>query len=435
MGFAANIGIRQAKNPIVVLTNSDIYHVPSANTIQPVVEACSENLFAIGTLADVWDDDSRLINLLDSYPHAPNAIIQDRLDLIRTKPRLSGVYPANPDVPFFMSFPRDILLKIGGYDEDFIGCASEDCDLLDRFKSLGYHFHYAPKGSEAFHLYHGRRTIKELKQDPGFQHNIALRNERSTQIVRNRDRPWGNLHNPNAPWDAAPIHMVLWVTSKCNLACRYCNQKTVMSLDPEYDMCVDELHHFLTSCKDRGIRFSTLELTGGEPSLWSNFYTGLEAIHDAGIADKVTFITNGNDAERVALAATFYHMRYTVSYNQATPKQREIHTDLGVGVQWNKTKHVDPLTFKASSQSLPTDCNQRTDMDGQVVRQLVYYKGGIYYCCMSLSLKHRTLSNVQPYAFDLDFDKRYKERRPSLSMCQICMCNRKAWEHRLEQVQ
>ena len=67
MGFAANVGIRQAKSEIVVLSNSDIYHY--GNTVKPVIENCINNPMALSTLNKVFDDEGSLIEALNSQPH------------------------------------------------------------------------------------------------------------------------------------------------------------------------------------------------------------------------------------------------------------------------------------------------------------------------------------------------------------------------------
>ena len=191
MGFAANVGIQQATGEIVVLSNSDIYHY--GNTVKPVIANCIRNPMALSTLNKVFDDDGRLIKALNLQPFNLGLHRAVCKGISRADRKLPGCYPANPDVPFFMAIRKEHLMRIGGYDEDFTGIASEDCDLTDRLEEIGCRHVYAPRGAEAVHLYHGRKTIAQLMADPGFHYNVKLRKEREGVVVRNVGREWGVL--------------------------------------------------------------------------------------------------------------------------------------------------------------------------------------------------------------------------------------------------
>ena len=425
MGFAANIGIKQARGEIIVLTNSDVYHLGA--TVRPVIRNAERDPYALSTLNQVYDDDGRLITSLLGGIHSERGLARV-MDAIR-RSDLPGVYPANPDVPFFLAVRRDLLLQVGGYDEDFIGPASEDCDLLDRLKALGCHYIYAPPGAEAVHLYHGRRTIKELKADPGFAHNIRLRQERKDQLVRNQGREWGELIDPDVSQDGAPIHLVIWVTSRCNLDCPLCNQKTIRRLHPDYEMTLDELQYILSSSQARGIRYSTIELTGGEPTLWSHFSEGIRLICESGMARHVTFITNGRDPEGTTEIANRYGLHYVVSAHQCSKANAEVHRRQGVGVIWNKAPHYPPPE-KPILRVLPAECSQRQDGHGRVVRQLYYVQGRVWYCCMAYSAS-RLVGDLPLYScpFDDDFGAYFYTRRYDLPICRVCLCNKNVWDH------
>jgi glycosyltransferase involved in cell wall biosynthesis len=424
MGLAANIGIQLAEGEIIVLSNSDIYHI--GETIVSVVNGCTEDKFALSTVNRAFDDDGRLIDFLCGNPYdvgGRTQIIQSIMSLSGPK----GVYQMTPDMPFCMAIRKEHLMNVGGFDEDFIGCASEDCDLLDRLMRIGCHYHYAEKGIDVIHLYHGRRTIKQLEEDPGFAYNINLRNERKRQLVRNVGRKWGELIDFNAPQESAPVHLVLWVTSKCDLNCPLCDQKTVRKSLVGYEMSTDELLGIIASCKQRGLHFSTIEITGGEPSMWSIFESGIKLLSRSGIADKITFITNGNDAERVALTANKYGIRYTVSANQATRAQIATHKRLGVGVQFNTSGHL-PVPESPIPDSLPARCSQSHDRDGRVVKQLEYIKGRVYYCCMALA--NSSIVGMAPELscdFEEDFVSYFSNRNFDVPVCSVCLCNEKVW--------
>lgn len=427
MGMTANIGIQQATGDIIVLTSSDIYHL--GQTVVPVVKAVERDAMALSSVHAVHEDDGRLIGYLDRAPQSTAVMDPELVRLIEELKRIPpppGVYPTNPDVPFFLAVRREHLMRLGGYDEDFIGIASEDCDLLDRLKAIGCHYTYAPKGSEVAHLFHGRRNIKGLEADPGFAYNIALRRSRVNVLERNKDRRWGELIDPSVPQATAPIHLVLWVTSKCNLDCPLCNQRFARHAWPNYDMPLEELDTIVRSCRERGIRFSTIELSGGEPTLWPLFEEGIARLQDSGITDAVTFITNGREAEHTAKIANRFGLYYVVSKSQATPEQIDIHRKTGVGVVWNEAGHR-AMPTQIVPDTLPAACTQRQDMHGRVIRQMLYLHGTIWRCCMAHTNSHLLATDDElSCAFTEDFPTKFQETAGDI--CQVCLCNAKVWK-------
>jgi glycosyltransferase involved in cell wall biosynthesis len=430
MGFAANVGIRQARGEIVILSNSDVFHL--GDTLRAVVQGSLEDPYALSTLHEVYDDDGLLIQALKASSYDTDEAVALRrmvLDRVREAQRPRGFWPCNPDVPFCMAIRREHLMSIRGYDEDFIGVASEDCDLLDRLKSLGCHYRYAPAGCEAVHLYHGRKSIEEIKATPGFYHNVRLRESRQGKLTRNLDREWGRLIDPDVSQEDAAMGMVLWVTSRCNLRCPKCSQSTVMAAHPDYEMGSEELDYFIRSCQQRGIHFAFVELTGGEPTTWPLFESAVDRLVDSRIADQVTLITNGSHPELSIKVANRHSLRYVVSRNQATSQQISRHKKHGVGVSWNTAPHVDCPTSVYPS-FLPAQCSQRQARDGRVVRELCYVQGRVWYCCTAeanairLGIDDATLS----CGFDEDFNSFFKHRGFDKSICGACLCNGKIWE-------
>ena len=109
------------------------------------------------------------------------------------------------------------------------------------------------------------------------------------------------------------IHMTIWVTSRCNLRCPKCNQQNLLG---DYDMPKEEFLDFVLSSRSRKIHYDTIELTGGEPTLWPHFKSALQLLQSTSIADWNTFVTNGRDAVHVASIAKTFAPVYGVSESE-----------------------------------------------------------------------------------------------------------------------
>ena len=224
------------------------------------------------------------------------------------------------------------------------------------------------------------------------------------------------------------MHLVLWVTSECNLDCPLCNQRTTRQAHPEYEMSEKELHDFVTSCQRRKIHFSTIELTGGEPTLWPIFDKAIGFLQASGITDAVTFITNGRNPKNTAETANRHGLCYVVSRSQCSENQAAIHKATGVGVVWNNAEHRLPPKAPLGG-TLPALCSQRQDMNGRVIRQLFYLRGTVWYCCMAHA-NSRIMGDNPDYfcPFEDNFDEVFYSRRDDLPICRVCLCNKSVWD-------
>jgi GT2 family glycosyltransferase len=171
MGYAANVGIKQSTGEIIVLTNSDVYHIN--DTLTPIISAVEKDLKVIATIGEIRDDDGSFINTRNylSLPNNPDPFCSHR------------------DMPFMLGLRKQHLVDIGGFDEDFCGYACEDSDLMARLISSGLRYKYT--SGICVHLFHNRRTDKEVRSDPKFLYNFELMNSRKGQLVRNQHREWG----------------------------------------------------------------------------------------------------------------------------------------------------------------------------------------------------------------------------------------------------
>lgn len=217
------------------------------------------------------------------------------------------------------------------------------------------------------------------------------------------------------------IRFYIWVTSNCNLACRYCSQKYTMRENAGYEMSREEVDAIVDSCLKRNIRFDVIELTGGEASLWAHLEYGYEQF--SRIADMVTMVTNGNNAERVK-ALGMKH--WIVSASQATAAQLRQYD--GCPISLNSHQHK-PVPTTPYNNVLPASCCVSVTPDGKSPQNaLEYLRGKVYYCCDAYA--HSEHTGITPDIvcdFEDDFLQHFSKKDYSREICRYCLCNGKIW--------
>jgi organic radical activating enzyme len=217
-------------------------------------------------------------------------------------------------------------------------------------------------------------------------------------------------------------HLVIWVTSDCNLNCRLCNQKYTMYKSAGYQMSIREVDRIVVSCLKRGLHFEEIELTGGEPSLWRNIKYGVRLFSK--ICDTVTLVTNGNDPE---LIISLNLKKWIVSAGQITDEQLQIYESVKDKITFNGIHKKTPN--KAISDSLPADCSIRFSRPEEMPQNnLLYFCGYICYCCNAFALSEKTgLSDSIACRFEEDFMAKFKDKDYTEEICSYCLCNGKVW--------
>jgi len=149
-GTVINQGANIAKGEVIILTSPEVYILDQCLSlmINPVLQ--NKNIL---TITQGYDDDKGIF-----------------LDYVR---RGKGNYTGymnfkvlsklNTQLPFFMAMNRQKFLSIGGYDEDFIGFAFDDVDLIKRLKEVGCIYKTLP--SRVVHLYHSRKTREGITNE------------------------------------------------------------------------------------------------------------------------------------------------------------------------------------------------------------------------------------------------------------------------------
>ena len=215
--------------------------------------------------------------------------------------------------------------------------------------------------------------------------------------------------------------LLIWVTSDCNLDCKWCSQKYTRQQFSGYHMSMNEVRLLAISLKERNIYIDTIELTGGEPSLWNNLEEGCFVLKK--VCDKLTLVTNGNNPQRVIDLKLPYYM---VSKSQATPKQLKKHMLNANTLVVNHSHKELPKT--AMEDSLPAECCVKHDQFGHRQNNLLYIKGNVYYCCNAFALTEKTgLSKDIFISFQDDFITYFKDKDFNQSICSYCICNSRIW--------
>jgi len=182
-GFTMNIGIKQALGDIILFSCPEIFQLNEC--IDIVVEKLIENPMCM-VIPDYMYFDQKKI-LTDKLIDDPNTTIDYNLlsdDIYYNK--------AHVQMPYLMALFKHHLLEIGGYDEDFIGYAGEDNDLVDRLKLKGL-THLRTK-AKIIHLYHeGTGNGYTHYDNPDWVYNFNLLKERKGILIRNVGKNWGKI--------------------------------------------------------------------------------------------------------------------------------------------------------------------------------------------------------------------------------------------------
>lgn len=182
-----NIGIKKSTGDIIILTCPEIYHL-NMNGINNI-------------LSPLIDDDEFLTIPNIMYFDNTNEYTSKLLSNSEADINICTSDAANVEMPFLMGMWKKHAMYIRGYDEDFIGYASEDNDFVDRLKLIGCKHHRVD--AKIVHLYHGARcTAGFMWDNPDWVYNYTLYQkrihpkniyEKRSSIIRNNNVDWGKL--------------------------------------------------------------------------------------------------------------------------------------------------------------------------------------------------------------------------------------------------
>ena len=174
-GYAINFGLRQAAGQYVFLSCAEIYHCD--NTVAQMIGKLEQDPKAL-TICSAKDDCGKFLKKI-----ATNQIVTNK-----DYDELENLH--NVRFPFFMGMSKSEIIKIGGYDEEFIGIGFDDNDIVHRLNSSGCH-HVMINSCRIVHLYHPRLPTNEKELYGRLKHNERLFYSKKNVINRNTNKEWG----------------------------------------------------------------------------------------------------------------------------------------------------------------------------------------------------------------------------------------------------
>ncbi|WP_054692851.1 glycosyltransferase family 2 protein [Syntrophomonas palmitatica] len=138
-GFALNIGAKLSSGDVLIISCAEMFHLNEtiAHLCKPVVIDPKFLATSIG----MDDQDASFLDYVES-----NGGDFDYEDYLHNYPLL------NTSLPFLMAVKRREFFAIGGYDEDFVGFAYDDNDLISRLSKNGCRLCLTQ--AQTIHLYH-----------------------------------------------------------------------------------------------------------------------------------------------------------------------------------------------------------------------------------------------------------------------------------------
>lgn len=182
-GFVLNIGVKQTQAEYIILSCPEIYHFDT---------------FAIKKIIDELRKSKQLLVRpigLDDQSGQFLDIVKAKRGNVEYKSSFKNITKKlNTEMPFFIGLHKQDFIDIGGYDEDFIGWAYDDTDLIARLKR--YNCKFVQTDSTIVHLYHPRHRIGIKNNQKMYKHNQKLYEEKDKTgiIFSNENRVWGDLN-------------------------------------------------------------------------------------------------------------------------------------------------------------------------------------------------------------------------------------------------
>ena len=170
------MGAKLCNGDVIIICCPEIYHFD--NSIDSLVKPFKKNK-KLMTIPNIARDDisKKVLDFLNGVGKIDRRLFRLCKDLKHT-------------LPFCMGLDKKTFMEIGGYDEDFVGFAWEDIDLVSRLVTYGCQYSKVP--CSIIHLWHKRGTSKGGNYHEKIKINRQLYEERINIIKRNEGKKWGN---------------------------------------------------------------------------------------------------------------------------------------------------------------------------------------------------------------------------------------------------
>ena len=180
-GFCLNIGVKKAKSDYIILTCPEIFHLDKFAVKKTIEKLQSKRKIMVKP--EGWDDQKN---------HYLTHVIETKGE-VNPEFTVNNMVELHTTLPFFLGLHREEFTCIGGYDEDLIGWAFDDTDLIRRMRCYG--IKYETIDSTIVHLYHPRHRqgIEENRKMFLYNKKIYEYKCKSGVLYSNKTREWGVL--------------------------------------------------------------------------------------------------------------------------------------------------------------------------------------------------------------------------------------------------
>jgi GT2 family glycosyltransferase len=183
--FATNIGTKQAKGEIIILSCPEMFHLKE--NINTIINPLLNNKKLISIPNYILFDTGEIKKYLYN-----TRLTLDVPENLLKKLTINDHNKYSATLPFFIAFYKQEATNIGGMDEDFTGIAGEDDDFVKRLIANG--LTYIRSDISVIHLFHPKSFDENTKdKNSKYLYNMKLLEERKNTIIRNEGKEWGKL--------------------------------------------------------------------------------------------------------------------------------------------------------------------------------------------------------------------------------------------------
>lgn len=296
-GAARNIGIRNAKNDIVLFIDSDIVAHPELIREHVKIHNNNENVVVIGYAAahsckSTYNVDEIISIVNNDYNNIKNVkILPDYREVIYSKCMDDLTEYKDPWITLFsnnVSVSKKALMDVGLFDEQFIGWGVEDIELGYRLykkgltyvlnrKAIGYHI-----GTEEDQL--SPMLSPDDEKFKRYARNMKLFYMKFPEKPVKRELVKLNFGLPSKYrlFKDKPYSHVIYLNSGCNNGCSFCKNRI------DKHKTTEEIKEKLELIANRG----KIVFAGGEPTIRKDIFELVYSARKLGF-QKIKIRSNG----------------------------------------------------------------------------------------------------------------------------------------------